>query len=97
MIARVYRVEWRPMARKDLQGIARYIANDSPVRARSFEQELRGKTVLLARHPEIGRPGRLSGTRELIAHPSYIVLYRVLYEAGTVQILRVKHAARQMP
>jgi toxin ParE1/3/4 len=95
--ARVYRVEWRPMARKDLHGIVRYIANDSPIRARSFEQELRAKTALLARHPEIGRPGRLSGTRELIAHPNYIVLYRVLHEAATVQILRVKHAAQNMP
>ena len=35
--------------------------------------------------------------RELVVHPSYIVFYRVLTESRTVEILRVKHAAQQMP
>lgn len=86
MTAKTYRVEWRPMAREDLRGIIRYIG-----------KELRDKTKPLARHPELGRPGRLPGIRELVAHPNYIVFYRVTAEGRTVQILRVKHAARQMP
>jgi toxin ParE1/3/4 len=35
--------------------------------------------------------------RELVVHPNYIVFYRVLAEARTVEILRVKHAAQQAP
>ncbi len=98
MTTTTYRIEWRPMARGDLRAIVQYIGKDNPTRARSFGKELRGKTKpLFAQHPDLGRPGRLPGVRELVAHPNYIVFYRVLAEARTVQILRVKHAARQVP
>lgn len=97
MTAKAYRIEWRPMAREDLRGIVRYIGKDNPTRAVSFVQELRAKTEPLTKHPEIGRPGRIEGMRELIAHPNYIVFYHVLHESRTVRILRVKHAAQQWP
>ncbi len=92
-----YRVEWRPMACEDLRGIVRTIGKDNPARAKSFGRELRAKVKPLVRHPELGRPGRVPGIRELVAHPNTIVFYRVLDEARTVQVLRVKHAAQQMP
>lgn len=92
-----YHVEWRPMAREDLHAIIRYIGQDSPARAQSFGRELRHKTEPLAQHPEMGRLGRLPGTRELVVHPNYIVFYRVLDEVRTVQVLRVKHAAQKIP
>lgn len=98
--ARYWRIEWRPKAREDLRGIVRYIGKDSPTRARSFGNALRDKTQSLARHPELGRkgrPGLPEWLRELVVHPDYIVFYRVLDEARTVEILRVKHAAQQTP
>jgi len=85
------------MARDDLLGIVRYIGKDNPVRARSFGKDLRDKTKPLAQHPELGRPGRLPDIRELVVHSNYIVFYRVLAAARTVQILKVKHAAQQTP
>jgi len=93
---KTYRVEWRPMAREDLRSIIQYIGKDNPTRAKNFGKELRDKTKLLTRHPELGRPGRLPGVRELVAHPNYIVFYRVPDEGRTVQILRMKHATQQM-
>jgi len=54
----------------------------------------------LRKHPKMGRtgrPGLPAFVRELVAHRNYIVFYRVLDDAGTVEILRVKHAAQQMP
>ncbi|WDI87860.1 type II toxin-antitoxin system RelE/ParE family toxin (plasmid) [Xanthomonas campestris pv. campestris] len=51
-------------------------------------------------YPELGRPGRPglpAGVRELVVHQNYIVLYHVLASAGVVEILRVKHAAQQIP
>ena len=57
-------------------------------------------TNALAQHPELGRtgrPGLPDYVRELVAHRNYIVLYRVLDEIRTEEILRVKHAAQQMP
>lgn len=88
------------MARDDLRAIVRYIGKDSPKRAKSFGQELRDKTKTLAQHPELGRqgrPGLPEWLRELVVHSNYIVFYRVLPDACTVQILRVKHAAQQTP
>lgn len=100
MTAAAYRIEWRPMAQEDLRTIVRYIGKDNPTRAKSFGKELRDKTKLLAQHPELGhtgRPGLPDWLRELVVHPNYIVFYRVLAEARTLQILRVKHAAQQLP
>ena len=85
------------MAREDLRGIVRYIGKDNPARVKSFGKDLRDKTKPLAQHPKLGRPGRLPGIHELVAHSNHIVFYRVLAEDHTVEILRVKHAAQQTP
>ena len=70
------------------------------IAAKSFGKALRDKTQSLAQHPELGRkgrPGLPDWLRELVVHPNYIVFYRVLADARTVQILRVKHVAQQVP
>lgn len=69
-----------------------------PDPARMFGQELRIQIGKLAQCPELGRTGRpgLPGdVRELIVHDDYVVFYRVLAQAGVVEILRIKHASRQ--
>ena len=43
----------------------------------------------------MGRVGRIKGTRELVAHPNYLLFYRIKH--NRVEILRVKHAAQQLP
>ena len=88
------------MAREDLHAIVRYVAKDNPARAKSFGKDLRNKTKALVQQPKpgrAGRPGLPEYVRELVVHPNYIVFYRVLAEAGIVQILRMKHAAQQIP
>jgi plasmid stabilization system protein ParE len=50
----------------------------------------------LATLPRRGRPGRQPGTRELVALPPYIVVYRIA-EDDTVTILRIWHAAQDRP
>lgn len=49
----------------------------------------------LVTHPMIGRTGRVAGTRELVAHPNYILIYYVVGEL--IRIFRILHAARQWP
>jgi addiction module RelE/StbE family toxin len=39
--------------------------------------------------------GRIKDTRELVVHPNYIVIYRIVGKA--VEVLRVKHAAQKWP
>ncbi|MEQ7964905.1 type II toxin-antitoxin system RelE/ParE family toxin [Xanthomonas hortorum pv. pelargonii] len=93
-------VEWTQFALEDLDAVIDYIAQDNPARAYDFAAEIYDKTLVLEQYPELGRPGRPglpAGVRELVVHQNYIVLYRVLASAGIVEILRVKHAAQQIP
>lgn len=95
-----YCIVWRPIAEADLDNIVDYIAQDNPIRAEEFGQELRDKVLPLTQHPKLGRtgrPGLPAFLRELVAHRNYIIFYRVLDESRTVEILRVKHTAQQVP
>ena len=90
------RVEWHPLARTDLAELVAYIANDNPSAAYRVHEDIRRQTAALAKHPEIGRPGRVRGTRELVvAGTPYVAAYRITGELVTV--LRVLHGARRWP
>jgi addiction module RelE/StbE family toxin len=55
-----------------------------------------GEVEGLMKFPEMGRPGRVDGTRELvIQRTSYIAAYRIT--GTTVRILRVLHGAQMWP
>ncbi|GGZ34255.1 type II toxin-antitoxin system RelE/ParE family toxin [Asticcacaulis endophyticus] len=70
-----------------------YIASDSPQAALSQLDEIQRQTRLLMDQPNIGRPGRIKGTRELvIRNTPFIIIYRVTDQA--VQILRFLHTAQ---
>lgn len=100
MISKPYCIEWRPLARDDLNAIVAYISWDNATRARNFGEDLHSKIESLALQPKLGRqgrPGLQEWLRELVVHPNYIVFYRVLDEDRTIEILRVKHAAQQIP
>lgn len=58
--------------------------------------DLRESAVAIGDHSDLGRPGRISGTRELVVTKfPYILPYRVRNNA--VEILRVFHTARKWP
>jgi toxin ParE1/3/4 len=88
---------WSPEAIEDLNALRAYIAEESPAGARRIVLRiLHDIERLLPDNPHIGRPGRVSGTRELvIPQTPYIVPYRV--QRGAIQILRVYHSARRWP
>ena len=90
------RVKWLRKALANLDEAAEYIAKDHPEAARRLVAEAFRQTELLADHPNMGRPGRIPGTRELIMpdYP-YLIPYRVRH--GAVEILRVFHSARRWP
>lgn len=89
------RLIWTEPARDDRRAIREYIALDNPVVAVEFDEQLSGKTARLAEQPESGRLGCVVGTRELVIHRHYIIVYEIV--AGVVQILRVLHTARHWP
>lgn len=90
------RVRWTMPALADLDSIQDYIATRSPPAASRLVNDILDRTdTLLSANPEIGRPGRVAGTRELIlAGTSYVVAYRV---RESIEILAVMHGAREWP
>lgn len=90
-------IVWSPEAIADLIALRAYIAKDSPTGAqRVVLRLLRDLETLLPDNPHMGRPGRVTGTRELVVTGTpYIVPYRV--QGGEIQILRVYHGARRWP
>ena len=90
------RVSWLRRALENLDDEAAYMAQDSAQIAAEFVVHLRAATLTLADHPNIGRPGRVPGTRELVVTRfPYTLPYRV--RGGVVEMLRVFHTARKWP
>lgn len=84
------------MAVADLDDIAGYISQDNPEAARRTVRRLWTAVKSLAEQPEMGRPGRVHGTRELVVSDTpFVVPYRVV--GSEIEILRVLHGARDWP
>jgi toxin ParE1/3/4 len=89
-------LEWSVFARADRQAIFDYIEEDNPRAAITVDERIRTRVEDLAQFPEMGRPGRIEGTRELVVSDTpYIAAYRIV--GDTVRILRVLHGAQQWP
>lgn len=85
------KLRWTRRALARLAEIAAYIAQDNPARASSFVCELRDKVDMLREH-QLGKPGRVYGTKELVLHMHYIAVYRI--KDDEVHILSVLHTAQ---
>ena len=86
---------WRARAKSNLAKIIRYIANEDPAAARRIKDRLESAILPVAEHPYLYRPGRVPGTRELVAHPNYILVYLVAFER--IEIVNVLHARQEYP
>ena len=88
---------WSPEALQDLIEVRAYIARDIPAAAtKAVARIVTLVSTQLPSNPESGRIGRVPGTRELMISKSpFIVPYRL--RSGTIEILRVYHAARMWP
>ncbi|WP_254492489.1 type II toxin-antitoxin system RelE/ParE family toxin [Bartonella sp. B1099] len=89
-------VVWLSSARDDLRQILTYIARENPFAARRMKRLLEESVLPLAEHPYLYRQSeRILGLREIIAHPNYLILYRVA--ANQIEIVAVVHARREFP
>ncbi len=59
-------VVWTQRARRNLNDIGEYIAQDDPAAAERTVRRIVEQVSGLAYYPRIGRPGRVEGTRELV-------------------------------
>ncbi|WP_251978724.1 type II toxin-antitoxin system RelE/ParE family toxin [Salinicola avicenniae] len=86
---------WTPEAMQDRDDIYEYIELENPLAALTLDELFSEKAAQLVGHPNSGRPGRVPGSRELVAHPSYMLVYDVV--GMQVRVLSVVHTARQWP
>lgn len=89
------KLAWTRLALNDRQAIRSYIAQDNPIATLALDELFTEKASRLADHPGLGRPGRVSGTRELVVHQHDLMIYNLVNDQ--VRILRVLHTARQWP
>jgi len=90
------RIEWLDEALADFEDALVYLAERNPEAARQLALAIHRAVRGLRENPEIGRPGRVAGTRELVvARSRYIVPYRV--RGRVIELLAVMHDAREWP
>lgn len=89
------RLRWEGEARRQFRDTLTYIASHDAAAAERLGRTVEAKLDLIGRFAEIGRPGRIPKTRELIVHPNYIVVYAV--RRNTIDIIRFLHARQLFP
>ena len=90
------KITWSPEACADLDRICDFLLAEQPSSALQTLDRIEERVEALRDHPGLGRPGRVAGTRDLIASgPPYVIPYRV--KSGRIEIVRVLHAARLYP
>lgn len=87
---------WLKRALDDRDSQLDYISQDNPLAAISQGDRIEQQVDMLLQHPQMGRPGRKRGTRELvISHTPFIVVYRI--KAKRIELLRLLHGAQKWP
>jgi len=72
-------LEWSVFALTDRDAIFDFIETDSPRTAIAVDDRMQISVENLAQFPEMGRPGRIEGTRELVVSATpYIAVYRIV-------------------
>ena len=89
-------VVWSPRAIGHLADLRAYIVRENPGAAARTAAMLLAAVDRLAELPNLGRPGRVSGTRELVVPGTrYVILYRV--RAERLEIIAVFHVRQRWP
>lgn len=90
------RIVWSRRAIRHLVAVRDYIAKDTPENAGAVPARIVKSVDLLANQPQMGRPGRVPGTRELVVPDTpYIIPYRVRGEY--LELIAVLHGRRRWP
>ena len=89
-------VVWSPRAIGHLAALRDYIARENPGAVAGTATTLLAAVDRLSELPNLGRPGRVSGTRELVVPGTrYVIPYRVRGER--LEIIAVFHGRQRWP
>ena len=89
-------IVWSPRAIEHLAHLRKYIARDNPNAANRIASALLEAVERLAQLPNLGRPGRVAGTRELVVPGTpHIIPYRL--RGDRLEVVAVFHARQKWP
>jgi toxin ParE1/3/4 len=87
-------IQWTQRARRQCLAILDAVLEDNPTAAERVYNAITDSVSRVLTFPEMGRPGRVHGTRELvIASQPSIVAYRI--RGHTIHILAVLYGAQK--
>ena len=89
------KIIWSVRSREQVNDLIAYIAEHDIQAALNLRKRLEEVVLPLAEHPYMFRPGRVPGTREIVAHANYLIIYRVL--SDEIDITAVVHARHEYP
>lgn len=90
-------LDWTELAAAERNQIVDFIALDNIDAAVAMDILIENSADSLLEQPERGRPGRVIGTRELIFHEHYMLVYHFDSVPERISILNVLHTSRQWP
>jgi len=90
------KIIWSRRAIRHLTALREYIQKDSEKYAAAVAQRILTALDLLANQPEMGGPGRLLGTREMVvSNTPYVIPYRVRH--ARLEVIAVFHGRQKWP
>jgi toxin ParE1/3/4 len=90
------RIRWTGRASSQLGAAFDFVSEENLSAAEKQLDIIERAVEQLADFPEMGRPGRVYGTRELVIQSTpYIAAYRL--KGSVVEILALLHGARRWP
>jgi len=88
-------LRWLPSALADLDSIVNYIAARDEAAAYRLWTAIERAVEKIPERPELYRQGSVKGTRELVVHPNYFVVYQ--FAADVIEIVAIVHSHRHYP
>jgi toxin ParE1/3/4 len=89
-------IVWSPRAIEHLSHLRAFIARDNPKAASRMARALLEAVERLAELPNLGRPGRVAGTRErVVPGTPYVIAYRL--RSDRLEVIAVFHGRQKWP
>jgi plasmid stabilization system protein ParE len=89
-------IVWSPRASEHLAHLRAHIARESPGAAGRIAAAVGAAVERVAERPALGRPGRVSGIRELVvAGTPFVVPYRI--RGDRLEVIAVVHGRQKWP
>ena len=91
------KISWTRRATRHLRAAYDYWSRErSPESAEAMLRRIFSEVELLTTNPELGRAGRVSGTRELVLAPMpFVLAYRI--HNNKIEVLVLLHGSRKWP